>query len=121
MIGFGDPVFDPRAAPDGDRKSSQSRGKARAYSDYWRGPGIDRNMLVQGLPQLPDTADELKAIAQALGVSAADILLGRPCHRDRGETRVARQLPHRLFRHPWAGCGGRSALTPDSGEVCRLL
>jgi hypothetical protein len=67
MIGFGDPVFDPRAAPDGDRKRSQSRGKARAYSDYWRGAGIDRNMLMQGLPQLPDTADELKAIrAQAL-------------------------------------------------------
>ena len=77
MIGFGDPVFDPRAAPDGGPKRSRSRGKARAYSDYWRGAGIDRNMLMQGLPQLPDTADELRAIAKALDVSATDILLGR--------------------------------------------
>ena len=59
------------------RKRSRSRGKARAYSDYWRGAGIDRNMLMQGLPQLPDTADELRAIAKALDVSATDILLGR--------------------------------------------
>jgi CHAT domain-containing protein/Tfp pilus assembly protein PilF len=77
MIGFGDPVFDPRAAPGGEQKRSRSRGKARAYSDYWRGAGIDRNMLMQGLPPLPDTADELREIAQALGVSKADILLGR--------------------------------------------
>jgi CHAT domain-containing protein/tetratricopeptide (TPR) repeat protein len=77
MIGFGDPVFDPRATPEVDRKRSRSRGKARAYSDYWRGAGIDRNMLMQGLPQLPDTADELRAIAKALDVSATDILLGR--------------------------------------------
>jgi CHAT domain-containing protein len=77
MIGFGDPVFDPRATPGGEQKPSRSRGKARAYSDYWRGAGIDRNMLMQGLPPLPDTADELKAIAKALNVSATDILLGR--------------------------------------------
>jgi CHAT domain-containing protein len=77
MIGFGDPVFDPRATPGGEQKRSRSRGKARAYSDYWRGAGIDRNMLMQGLPPLPDTADELKAIARALNVSTTDILLGR--------------------------------------------
>jgi CHAT domain-containing protein len=77
MIGFGDPVFDPRATPDVDRKRSRSRGKARAYSDYWRGAGIDRGALMQGLPPLPDTADELRAIAKALDVSTTDILLGR--------------------------------------------
>jgi CHAT domain-containing protein/tetratricopeptide (TPR) repeat protein len=77
MIGFGDPVFDPRATLGGQPKGSRSRGQARAYSDYWRGAGIDRNMLMQGLPQLPDTADELRAIAKALDVSATDILLGR--------------------------------------------
>jgi CHAT domain-containing protein/Flp pilus assembly protein TadD len=78
MIGFGDPVFDPRATTPGtEQKRSRSRGKARAYSDYWRGAGLDRSMLMQGLPRLPDTADELRAIAQSLGVSMADILLGR--------------------------------------------
>ncbi len=77
MIGFGDPVFDPRPAPGGERRSAQSRGKPRAYSDYWRGAGLDRNMLMQALPPLPDTADELKAIGRALGVPATDIHLGR--------------------------------------------
>ena len=77
MIGFGDPVFSPRRAPEGDRRAARSRGAARSYTDYWRGAGLDRNMLLQALPQLPDTADELKTIAQALGVSAADIHLGR--------------------------------------------
>jgi CHAT domain-containing protein/Tfp pilus assembly protein PilF len=76
MIGFGDPVFSPGRAQEGDRRTARSRGKARAYSDYWRGAGLDRTMLMHALPQLPDTADELKTIAQALGVSAADILLG---------------------------------------------
>jgi CHAT domain-containing protein/Tfp pilus assembly protein PilF len=77
MIGFGDPVFDPRATPSSEQKRSRSRGKARAYSDYWRGAGLDRSMLMRGLPPLPDTADELRVIAQSLGVSASDILLGR--------------------------------------------
>ena len=68
------PARDPgRRAANGSR----SRGQARSYSDYWRGAGIDRTMLMQGLPQLPDTADELRAIAKALDVSATDILLGR--------------------------------------------
>src|SRR4029079_9121910 len=35
------------------------------------------HMLLQRLPQPPDTADELRAIAKALDVSATDILLGR--------------------------------------------
>ncbi len=52
-----------------------TRGKPRSYTDYWRGAGLDRAMLAQALPQLPDTADELKTIAQALGVSAADDLI----------------------------------------------
>jgi len=77
MIGFGDPLFNPSATPGSEQKRSRSRGKARAYSDYWRGAGIDRSMLMQRLPPLPDTADELRAIAQALGASTADILLGR--------------------------------------------
>jgi CHAT domain-containing protein/Tfp pilus assembly protein PilF len=76
MIGFGDPVFNLRPPQPSDPKTGRSRGKARAYSDYWRGAGLDRNMLMQALPQLPDTADELKAIALALKVSPSDILLG---------------------------------------------
>jgi CHAT domain-containing protein len=77
MIGFGDPVFSPSRAGEGERPGARSRGVARAYTDYWRGAGLDRNMLLHALPQLPDTADELKAIARELGAPAADIHLGR--------------------------------------------
>jgi CHAT domain-containing protein/Tfp pilus assembly protein PilF len=78
MIGFGDPVFSPGRAPTGDRRSVRSnRGGNRSYTDYWRGAGIDRGMLAAALPQLPDTADELKAVAHSLNVPAADIHLGR--------------------------------------------
>ncbi len=77
MIGFGDPVFDPARDAQGNQRSGQTRGMARAYTDYWRGAGIDRSMLSKALPQLPDTADELKAVAQHVGASANDIHLGR--------------------------------------------
>ena len=78
MIGFGDPVFNPARASDGTQRSARSsRGAARSYTDYWRGAGLDRSMLAHALPALPDTADELKAIAQQLGVATGDIHLGR--------------------------------------------
>jgi CHAT domain-containing protein/tetratricopeptide (TPR) repeat protein len=78
MIGFGDPVFNPARAVDGAQRSVRSsRGAARSYTDYWRGAGLDRSMLAHALPALPDTADELKAIAQQLGVATGDIYLGR--------------------------------------------
>jgi CHAT domain-containing protein len=78
MIGFGDPVFNPGRAPAGDRRALRSnRGGSRSYTDYWRGAGLDRGMLALALPQLPDTADELKAVARSLNVSTAEIHLGR--------------------------------------------
>jgi hypothetical protein len=61
-------------------------------------------MLMQGLPQLPDTADELKAIARRRSA------FPRPTSSWAGHATVTAvkraplgQLPHRLFRHPWAG------------------
>lgn len=77
MIGFGDPVFNPARAADGDQRSARSRGAVRSYTDYWRGAGLDRSMLAHALPALPDTADELRAIAQQLGVATGDVYLGR--------------------------------------------
>jgi CHAT domain-containing protein len=50
---------------------------AGAYTDFWRGAGVDRVRLAQALPPLPDTADELNAVAKDLGVAASDIHLGR--------------------------------------------
>ena len=98
MTGFGDPLFSP--APDGPgnnraakasdtTKSAVAKSASRsitsaAYTDFWQGAGVDRAKLAQALPELPDTADELKAVAKDLGVASADIHLGA----DASETTV---------------------------------
>jgi CHAT domain-containing protein len=78
MTGFGDPIFNPAKPADGNRAT---RTAARslvtgAYTDFWKGAGVDRARLSEALAQLPDTADELNAIGKNLGVAAADIHLG---------------------------------------------
>jgi CHAT domain-containing protein/tetratricopeptide (TPR) repeat protein len=91
MIGFGDPVFNPNAAPApaAPRAAGKVAGRGvitRSYTDFWQGAGVDRDKLALALPQLPDTADELRAVAQQVGAAAADIHLGR----DASETTVKR-------------------------------
>ncbi|MBN8988660.1 MAG: CHAT domain-containing protein [Rhizobiales bacterium] len=76
MIGFGDPVFSQDPAPGNNKDAAQTRGGARSYTDYWRGAGLDRSMLASA-PRLPDTADELKAVALDVGAAASDIHLRR--------------------------------------------
>jgi CHAT domain-containing protein len=80
MIGFGDPVFasDKAAAPAGQRTETvEIAAKTRAYSEFWRGASVDRARLADALSPLPDSAEELKAIAAELGASSSDIHLGR--------------------------------------------
>jgi CHAT domain-containing protein len=48
--------------------------------------GVDRGGLAAVLPQLPDTADELNAVAKDLGAASSDIHLGT----DASETTVKR-------------------------------
>jgi CHAT domain-containing protein len=95
MTGFGDPLFDPAQDGAGDKRAAGKSGATKsasravvsaAYTDFWRGAGVDRARLAAALPQLPDTADELNAVAKDLGVSAADIHLGS----DASETTVKR-------------------------------
>ena len=63
MTGFGDPLFNP--ADSGGEKRTASRSLSSvAYTDFWRGAGVDRKMLAAALSQLPDTADELNAVAK---------------------------------------------------------
>jgi CHAT domain-containing protein/Tfp pilus assembly protein PilF len=77
LVGFGDPVFSPERAPEKNtRVAVHTRGVARSYTDYWRGAGLDRSAL-SSAPPLPDTADELRAVARDLGADPADIHLGR--------------------------------------------
>jgi CHAT domain-containing protein/tetratricopeptide (TPR) repeat protein len=76
MIGFGDPDFDVKPVQEdkNEHQPVRSRGTPGAYGDYWRGQGVDRAALAT-LEFLPDTAVELRAIAQAVGASEADIFL----------------------------------------------
>jgi CHAT domain-containing protein len=95
MIGFADPVFDPEqyagdtprpATKPGTAKSAARNLTNASYTDFWQGAGVDRGKLARSLPQLPDTADELNAVALKLGAPASDIHLGR----DASETTVKR-------------------------------
>ncbi|MGH6752731.1 MAG: tetratricopeptide repeat protein, partial [Bradyrhizobium sp.] len=95
MTGFGDPLFNPLQDNSGDRRGAEKpvaiksagRGVTNvAYTDFWQGAGVDRARLSRVLSQVPDTADELNAVAKDLGVSERDIHLGE----DASETTVKR-------------------------------
>ena len=92
MTGFGDPLFNPMQDSSGDNRAAAATKSASrslvtsAYTEFWQGAGVDRARLAQALPQLPDTADELKGVASDLGVAASDIHLGA----DASETTVKR-------------------------------
>ena len=78
MIGFGDPVLDPRRMAAGDRRAVRDGGSGnQSYADFWIGHSIDRARLAQVLKRLPETAVELKTVAMAIGANADDIHLGR--------------------------------------------
>jgi CHAT domain-containing protein len=74
LIGFGDPIFDRNEPQVATMQLAASRAVTRGYADFWRGSGIDRAQLAR-LPRLPDTADELKAVAAQLGAPMSDIHL----------------------------------------------
>ena len=92
MTGFGDPLFSPSGGGSEKRVASRSL-PGIAYTDFWRGAGVDRARLAEALPQLPDTADELNAVAKDLAVPSSDIHLGA----DASETTVKR-LPLADYR-----------------------
>src|SRR5262249_25520810 len=76
LIGFGDPVFGPRRAPElASAASAQTamRSGTRAYASYWRGTRADLQALRTGLAPLPETAAELMAVVRKVG---GDLKLG---------------------------------------------
>ena len=87
LIGFGDPLFSEEQAADAARETATPLKVAAAEAGVLlrrrasaRTEQIDSADLAR-LPRLPDTADELKAIAQALGVDPARTLyLGKAAH-----------------------------------------
>jgi CHAT domain-containing protein len=85
LIGFGDPVFNI----DEESKSRAEQRKVaatRSYTEFFKGVDIDRSMLSQALPRLPETAAELRAVAKNVGAPDSVIHL----RRDASETTVKR-------------------------------
>ena len=76
MLGIGDPVFATLATAPLRTASARGATKVRGYASYFHGDVADLEALRQGLEPLPETADELKAVAQKLGAPASDLLLG---------------------------------------------
>ncbi|MBV9626576.1 MAG: CHAT domain-containing protein [Xanthobacteraceae bacterium] len=74
MIGFGDPIFDPKAGSGSGQRMASRALNDRGLSDFWQGVALDRGKLAL-LPRLEDTADELRAVGQSLGASESDIHL----------------------------------------------
>jgi CHAT domain-containing protein len=73
MIGFGDPIFDRTLQPASSQKVVSLN---RSLTSFYRGMTADTTALAKALPALPETADELRAIAKELGAKLEDIKLG---------------------------------------------
>jgi CHAT domain-containing protein len=84
LIGFGDPIFN--AEEETKHDAEQRTVATRSYSDFWKARDIDRSMLSQALPRLPETAAELRAVAQNLSAPPSSIHL----RQDASETTVKR-------------------------------
>jgi CHAT domain-containing protein len=72
MIGFGDPILD-RTAQTGPGQKAASLN--RSLTSFYRGMTADTMALAKALLPLPETADELRAIANELGAKPEDIKL----------------------------------------------
>jgi CHAT domain-containing protein/tetratricopeptide (TPR) repeat protein len=72
FIGFGDPKL---RRTGGDSKRPRTRS-VQSLESYYKGSVVDIELLRTGLPALPDTGDELRAVARNLGASDDDVKLG---------------------------------------------
>lgn len=91
FVGFGNPVFArepapaggepaaprPAAEPAGLPTSPTPQGQpSYSYASYWRGPAANLDVLRNGLPPLPETEGELKAVARELNADSGSVVLG---------------------------------------------
>ena len=100
MIGFGDPVFDRTTRTIGRPKVAALN---RSLTSFYRGVTADTKALADALPPLPETADELRAIAKILGASVRRHQARRGGERDDRQERAIEQLSGGIFRDPCAG------------------
>ena len=102
MIGFGDPVFDRTTRTIGRPKVAALN---RSLTSFYRGVTADTKALADALLPLPETADELRAVAKILGASPEDIELGEAASVTTVKTSSIEQLSGRIFRDSCAGRG----------------
>jgi CHAT domain-containing protein/tetratricopeptide (TPR) repeat protein len=69
LIGFGDPIF-KKGGTEVKRITSN-----RGYAGFYRGPRADLDALANALPPLPETADELRAVAKSLDAPQSELRL----------------------------------------------
>jgi tetratricopeptide (TPR) repeat protein len=73
MIGFGDPIFDRTVQTATKQKVAML---SRSLPEFYRGVTADVKSLAEASAPLPETADELRAVAKELGARSEDIKLG---------------------------------------------
>ena len=85
MTGFGDPLFSPA-----DRREAHgfAQPTSIAYTDFWRGAGVDRKHACGRVAAAAGHGRRLNAVAKDLGVPMSDIHLGA----DASETTVKRSV-----------------------------
>jgi CHAT domain-containing protein len=74
LIGFGDPILDMTAQTAPKAKFAAVDG---SLPTFYRGVIIDTKSLSNALPALPETSDELRAVAKRLGARDEDVKLGK--------------------------------------------
>jgi hypothetical protein len=90
MTGFGDPIFNPAVKPGDCNRPTRTAARSLAtgaYTDFWQGAGVDRARLSDALAPLPDTADELNAVAKNLGVAVPTFTSARTPAKPRSSAR----------------------------------
>jgi CHAT domain-containing protein/Tfp pilus assembly protein PilF len=98
LIGFGDPVFDRTQGAEKRKVAVLNR----SLTSFYRGVTADTKSLAEALPALPETADELRAVANELGAKPEDIKLGEAAtvtdvkHEPLGNYRVVYFATHAL-------------------------
>lgn len=84
FLGFGNPVF-ARAVTEVKPAVPTSNGIVPAaaatpatagYASFWRGPAANLDALRTGLPSLPETEGELRAVAKRLAADSSDVIIG---------------------------------------------
>ncbi len=98
FFGIGDPVL-VGPGPVSPQKRGIARG-APVLANVYRDGLADVRALNELVP-LPETADELRAVARTLRAPSDAISIGAAATETKGQGRAARSVPYHSFCDPW--------------------